>query len=64
MGSIQITCPVLRVVDAAAVGGSESYWAELDGVMASERHTAVLIRPSRIYSNPSERNFAEGSTGS
>jgi len=43
---------LLRVVYAAAVGGSEGDWAELDAVMAAERHTAVPVRPSRIYSNP------------
>jgi hypothetical protein len=43
---------LLRVVYAAAVGGSEGDWAELGAVMAAERHTAVLVRPSRIYSNP------------
>jgi PPOX class probable F420-dependent enzyme len=43
---------VLRDVYAAAVGGTGDEWAELDAVMAAERHTAVLIRPVRIYSNP------------
>ena len=43
---------LLRVVYAAAAGGSEGDWAELDAVMAAERHTTVLVRPSRIYSNP------------
>jgi len=43
---------LLRVVYAAAVGGSEVDWGDLDAVMAAERHTAVLVRPSRIYSNP------------
>ena len=44
---------LLRKVYAAAVGGTEYDWAELDGVMAAERHTAVLVRPTRIYSKPS-----------
>jgi hypothetical protein len=43
---------LLRDVYAAAVGGTHDDWAELDRVMAAERHTAVLIRPSRLYSNP------------
>lgn len=45
---------LLRAVYAAAVGGTQADWAELDGVMAAERHTAVLILPSRVYSNPGE----------
>jgi PPOX class probable F420-dependent enzyme len=44
---------VIRSVYAAAVGGTEEEWAGLDAVIAAERHAAVLIRPSRIYSNPS-----------
>jgi PPOX class probable F420-dependent enzyme len=43
---------LLRQVYAAAVGGTTDDWAGLDEVMASERHTAVLIRPLRAYSNP------------
>ena len=43
---------LLRAIYAAAVGGSQEDWAELDEVMAAERHTAVLVRPTRIYSNP------------
>ena len=45
---------LLREVYAAAVGGSQEDWTELDDVMATERHTAVLIRPLRAYSNPEE----------
>jgi hypothetical protein len=41
---------LLRGVYAAAVGGTHDDWAALDAVMAAERHTAVLIRPTRIYS--------------
>ena len=41
---------LLRGVYAAAVGGTHDDWAALDVVMAAERHTAVLIRPARIYS--------------
>jgi hypothetical protein len=47
---------LLRVIYAAAVGASESDWAALDAAMASERHTAVLIRPTRVYSNPADDN--------
>jgi len=43
----------VRTVDAAAVGGKQEEWAELDAVMRAERHTAVLIRTSRVYWNPS-----------
>lgn len=40
---------LLRTVYAAAVGGTPGDWAELDERMAVEGHTAVLIRPLRIY---------------
>lgn len=43
---------LLRAVYRAAVGGSDDDWTALDAVMSAERHTAVLIRPTRIYSNP------------
>jgi PPOX class probable F420-dependent enzyme len=43
---------LLRTVYAAAVGGSQEDWAALDEEMATEGHTAVLVRPARIYSNP------------
>jgi hypothetical protein len=46
---------LLRTVYAAAVGGTQEDWRELDESMAIERHTAVLIRPVRIYSNPADR---------
>jgi hypothetical protein len=45
---------LLRRVYAAAVGGTEHDWTELDEVMATERHTAVLVRPFRAYSNPDD----------
>ena len=44
---------LLRTVYAAAVGGAADDWAALDEEMAREGHTAVLIRPTRVYSNPS-----------
>src|SRR5439155_1571205 len=44
---------LLREIYAAAVGGAADDWAELDDTFAAERHTAVLIRPRRMYSNPS-----------
>jgi hypothetical protein len=45
---------LLREVYAAAVGGTEDQWGELDEVMAAERHSAVLVRPVRVYSNPGQ----------
>ncbi len=45
---------LLREIYAAAVGGSHEEWAELDSVMTAERHTGVLIRPARVYTNPGQ----------
>jgi hypothetical protein len=42
---------LIRRVYAAAVGGTVEDWLALDEAIASEGHTAVLIRPIRIYSN-------------
>jgi len=36
-----------------AAGGTHDDWDTYDRVMAAERRTAVLISPSRVYSNPS-----------
>ena len=41
---------LLREIFTAA-GGSHDDWAEYDRVMAEQRRTAVLISPTRIYSN-------------
>lgn len=46
---------VRREVYAAAVGGTADDWAAMDEVMEAEGHTAVLIRPVRVYSNPRSR---------
>ena len=43
---------LLRQIYAAAVGGTPNDWRHLDESMAAERHTAVLLRPTRIYSSP------------
>lgn len=43
---------LLRRVYAAAAGGRPEDWAALDDTMATEGHTAVLVRPQRVYSNP------------
>ena len=40
---------LLRMVYAAAVGGDQDDWAELDASMAAEGHTAVLVRVTRVY---------------
>lgn len=41
---------LLREVFTAA-GGTHDDWEEYDRVMAEQRRTAVLIAPSRVYSN-------------
>lgn len=43
---------LLREIFTAA-GGTHDDWDAYDRTMAEERRTAVLIRPERIYSNPS-----------
>jgi hypothetical protein len=43
---------VRREVYAAAVGGTADDWGAMDEIMEAEGHTAVLIRPVRVYSNP------------
>jgi hypothetical protein len=43
---------LVRGVYAAAVGGTGDDWAGLDEVIAAEHHIAVMIRPTRVYSNP------------
>jgi hypothetical protein len=40
---------LLRSIYAAAVGGNPDDWRDLDAQMASEGHTAVLVRPVRTY---------------
>jgi hypothetical protein len=37
---------------AAAIGGTPDDWAARDPAIENERHTAVLVRATRIYSNP------------
>lgn len=43
---------VLRQDVFRAAGGTHEDWEEFDRVMAEERRAAVLIAPSRVYSNP------------
>lgn len=42
---------LIRRIYAAAVGGTEEDWSALDEAFDSEKHTAVLVRPERSYSN-------------
>jgi PPOX class probable F420-dependent enzyme len=42
---------LLRHIFAAA-GGVHDDWDEYDRVIASERRTAVLVTPTKLYSNP------------
>jgi hypothetical protein len=44
--------PRASVVNAGAVGGTQGEWGELDAAIVTERHAAVLVCASRIYSNP------------
>jgi PPOX class probable F420-dependent enzyme len=43
---------LLRAVFSAA-GGTHDDWDEYDRTMRAERRTAVLVTPTRVYSNPS-----------
>jgi hypothetical protein len=46
---------VLRIfhdIYAAAIGGTPDEWSARDDAIEQERHTAVLVRPTRLYSNP------------
>ena len=43
---------LLRSAYAAALGGSGDDWAALDAEMASEGHTAALLRTVRVYGAP------------
>ena len=45
---------LLRTVYATAVGGTPEDWREMEGEISAEGHTAVLVRPERIYSNPDD----------
>ena len=40
---------LIKTIYAAATGGTIDQWADLDSTFAQERHTAVLIRPQRVY---------------
>jgi hypothetical protein len=42
---------LLRDIFCAA-GGTHDDWATYDRVMREERRTAVLVSPTRVYTNP------------
>jgi PPOX class probable F420-dependent enzyme len=50
LDSDQLTT-LLRTIFTDA-GGTHDNWPEYDATMAAERRTAVLVNPTRIYSNP------------
>jgi PPOX class probable F420-dependent enzyme len=43
---------LLRREVFTAAGGTHDDWDEFDRVMAAERRAVVLVKPTRIYSNP------------
>jgi hypothetical protein len=43
---------VFHEIYSAAIGGTPDDWAERDDAIARERHAAVIVRPTRVYSNP------------
>jgi hypothetical protein len=45
---------LVHAIYVAAIGGTEGQWAQRDDAIEQERHTAVLLRPLRMYSNPGE----------
>jgi PPOX class probable F420-dependent enzyme len=51
LGSDQLAS-LLRTIFTDA-GGTHDNWAEYDSTMAAQRRAAVLVNPTRIYSNPS-----------
>jgi PPOX class probable F420-dependent enzyme len=44
---------LLRREVFTAAGGTHEDWDEFDRVMVAERRAVVLVKPTRIYSNPS-----------
>ena len=45
---------VFHTIYAAAIGGTPDDWASCDNAIGQERHAAVLVRPTRVYSSPGE----------
>jgi Pyridoxamine 5'-phosphate oxidase len=43
---------VFHEIYAAAIGGTPDDWVSRDAVIEHEGHTAVFVRPIRVYSNP------------
>ena len=46
---------VFHEIYVAAIGGTAQDWAVRDDEIEREHHTAVLVRPTRIYPNPDVR---------
>ena len=46
---------VFHEIYAAAIGGTPDDWAASDDAVERDGHTAVLVRPTRVYSNPTAR---------
>jgi hypothetical protein len=44
---------VFHEIYSAAIGGAPDDWAGRDAEIEQEGHAAVLVRPVRVYSNPS-----------
>ena len=49
IASVDALLHLLRIVYAAAAGGTPDEWASLDDSFVSELHAAVLLTPTRIY---------------
>ena len=45
---------VFHAIYVAAIGGTAEQWSVRDDEIDRERHTAVLVRPVRAYSNPAD----------
>lgn len=43
---------VFHEIYSAALGGAPADWASRDDAIEREGHVAVLVRPTRVYSNP------------
>ena len=43
---------VFHAIYAASIGGSPEDWVARDDAIERERHAAVLVVPTRVYSNP------------
>jgi hypothetical protein len=43
---------IFHDIYSVAIGGSPDDWAARDGAIEREGHTAVLVRPVRVYASP------------